>query len=101
MYNYRYIDNPTFSESDIFRITVPLNELYSFDMLESNEPIKMILDIISEEPHLSKECIADKIGKSRATVTRALAKLQNDGIIRRVGSNKTGHWEIIKHKDSL
>ena len=61
-----------------------------------NEPIKMILDIISEEPHLSKECIADKIGKSRATVTRALAKLQNDGIIRRVGSNKTGHWKIIK-----
>lgn len=66
-----------------------------------NEPIKMILDIISEEPHLSKEYIADKIGKSRATVTRALAKLQNEGIIRRVGSNKTGHWEIIKHKDSL
>ena len=59
------------------------------------EPIKLILDIISEEPHLSKECIAERIGKSRATVTRALVKLQNDGHIRRIGSNKSGHWEII------
>ncbi|MBP5705866.1 MAG: winged helix-turn-helix transcriptional regulator [Spirochaetales bacterium] len=117
-------DNPTFSESDIFRITVPLNELYSYDTLDfgepindgenknepinepindgetknepTNEPIKLILDIISKEPHLSKECIADKIGKSRATVTRTLTKMQNDGLIRRVGSNKGGHWEIIK-----
>ncbi|MBP5706461.1 MAG: winged helix-turn-helix transcriptional regulator, partial [Spirochaetales bacterium] len=107
-------DNPTFSESDIFRITVPLNELYSYDTLDFgepihvgdtdgetknepiNEPIKLILDIISEEPHLSKECIAERIGKSRATVTRALVKLQNDGHIRRIGSNKSGHWEIIK-----
>ena len=29
-------NNPTFAESDIFRITVPLDELYSFDALEPN-----------------------------------------------------------------
>ncbi|MBP5406336.1 Fic family protein [bacterium] len=67
----------------------PINE-------PTNEPIKLVLDVVRKNPYLSKEMIAAEIGKSRATVTRALAKLQNDGIIRRIGSNKNGHWEIIK-----
>lgn len=61
-----------------------------------NEPIKLVLGVVRKNPYLSKEMIAAEIGKSRATVTRALVKLQNDGIIRRIGSNKNGHWEIIK-----
>ena len=67
----------------------PINE-------PTNEPIKLVLGVVRKNPYLSKEMIAAEIGKSRATVTRALVKLQNDGIIRRIGSNKNGHWEIIK-----
>lgn len=61
-----------------------------------NEPIKLVLDVISKNPYLSKEAIAAEIGKSRATVTRVLLKLQNSGKIRRIGANKNGHWEIVK-----
>ena len=41
--------------------------------------------------------IAEKIGMSRATVTRALAKLVEIGAIQRVGSDKSGHWEIVEN----
>ena len=100
-------DNPVFLEGDIFKIIVPLNESYSFDSLEpekresepQNEPLKSVLEVVRRNPYLSKEQIAAEIGKSRATVTRALSKLQNDGMIQRVGADKNGYWKIIVNKE--
>ena len=37
-----------------------------------------------------------KFNKSRITIQRAISSLVNKKIIKRVGSNKTGYWEIIK-----
>ena len=62
-----------------------------------NEPVKLVLAVIADNPNLSKEKIAEKIGMSRATVTRALAKLVEIGAIKRVGSDKSGHWEILEN----
>lgn len=65
-------------------------------MFKVREPVKLVLKVISENPHLSKEKIAEKIGKSRATVTRALAKLVENNEIKQVGSDKSGYREIVK-----
>lgn len=62
-----------------------------------NEPVKLVLAVIADNPNLSKEKIAEKIGMSRAKVTRALAKLVEIGAIQRVGSDKSGHWEIVEN----
>lgn len=59
------------------------------------EPINLILSLLKENPSYTKEELAEKIGKSRATVTRILSKLVDEGKIKRIGSNKTGHWEIL------
>ncbi len=59
-----------------------------------HEPINEVLAVIRDYPSLSKEKIAEKIGMSRATVTRALAKLVEAGKIQRIGSNKTGYWKV-------
>lgn len=66
-------------------------------MFKANEPVKLVLAVIADNPNLSKEKIAEKIGMSRATVTRALAKLVEIGAIQRVGSGKSGHWEIVEN----
>ena len=65
-------------------------------MFELNEPVKMVLEAISENPNLSKEKIAEKIRMSRATVTRALATLVENGTIYRGGSDKSGYWKVVK-----
>jgi D-Tyr-tRNAtyr deacylase len=39
--------------------------------------------------------IEEAIGKSRRTVARQIKQLQEDRVIRRVGSDKTGYWEVI------
>lgn len=38
--------------------------------------------------------LVDISGKSQRTITRAIANLKNKGLIKRVGANKTGHWEL-------
>jgi len=60
-----------------------------------NEPIQKILVTVAEFPYWTKERFAEHIGISRSSVTRALTKLVQMGKIRRVGSNKNGHWEIV------
>ena len=35
-----------------------------------------------------------KTGKSQRTITRVLASLKGKGLINRIGSNKTGHWQV-------
>ena len=40
--------------------------------------------------------MAEKIGVTRRTIAKITGALQAEGIIRRVGPNKGGHWEIIK-----
>ena len=75
-------------------VNEPVNEFRASEPI--NEPIQNLLDIIAEFPYWTKERFAERIGISRSTVTRTLTKLVQMGKIRRVGSNKNGHWEIVK-----
>jgi prophage maintenance system killer protein/DNA-binding CsgD family transcriptional regulator len=55
-----------------------------------------VLGQISQNPHQSFEEIAVKIRKTPKTVQRAVAELKQREIITRVGSDKTGYWQIHK-----
>lgn len=67
-------------------INVPIN-------LSSTEAI--VLEIIKTNNAVNKSQIAKMIDKSEMTVQRAINKLVKEKLIKRVGSNKTGHWEIV------
>ncbi len=56
---------------------------------------KKVLDLIRNKPEYRKEDIARKIHKSLITVQRSIKKLMDANLIKRVGSNKTGHWVAI------
>ena len=51
---------------------------------------------IKAKLHLNKAELAKRSHKSIRTVQRAIASLIENGYIRRVGSNKTGYWEVIR-----
>ncbi|WP_196598697.1 winged helix-turn-helix transcriptional regulator [Pectinatus frisingensis] len=57
----------------------------------------MILAAIRNNPGFSREKIANEVGKSRSTVTRAISELTKKNIIRRVGSDKTGRWIMVEN----
>jgi predicted HTH transcriptional regulator len=59
-----------------------------------NDPVKMVLDCIKDDPSITYEQLAEKIGKSTATVKRYIQQLKSRGMISRVGSDKSGHWAV-------
>ena len=38
--------------------------------------------------------MAEKIGVTRRAIAKITSALQTDGVIRRVGPDKGGHWEL-------
>ncbi len=54
-----------------------------------------MLDIIKNNKGVNKNKIAKMIEKSEMTVQRAIKKLIDKKLIKRVGSNKNGYWEVI------
>jgi len=55
-----------------------------------------LLDFIRSNPAVSYDELADMTKKDRTTVMRNMGKLKEAGILRRVGSKKTGHWEVLE-----
>ncbi len=54
-----------------------------------------IIALIKDNPDITTQEIADQIGIIRRGVAKHIKKLQEKGIIRRVGPDKGGHWEVI------
>ena len=61
-----------------------------------NETERKILSALKANPSITRTELSKTIGKGTTTIYRYLKKLQNIGIIERVGSDKTGHWGIKK-----
>ena len=67
-----------------------------------NAPVKIaglktpeaILTLLQDKPQLTRQQLAHSLGKDLRTIARALVKLQQTGKLRRIGSDKTGHWEV-------
>lgn len=45
--------------------------------------------------NITAQEISDKINKTKRTIERIITSLREKNMIKRVGSDKTGHWEII------
>ena len=55
-----------------------------------------ILELIAANTRISTQEMADSIGISRRAIAKTIAKLQAEGILRHIGPDKGGHWEIIQ-----
>lgn len=55
---------------------------------------KQILDVILKNPEITQVNMANTLKTTPKTVQRGIAKLKENEIIERVGSNKKGYWKI-------
>jgi ATP-dependent DNA helicase RecG len=60
-------------------------------------PVK-ILEIIENDKIITLPKIAEKLGLTTWAIKKQMNKLQAKGIIKRIGPDKGGHWEVIKKK---
>lgn len=61
----------------------------------SQKSSQKILELVVADDKITTQEMANKLGISRRAVAKAIAKMQSEGILRRVGPDKGGHWEII------
>ena len=60
--------------------------------------IKIIKDV-AEDVAVNTKYLSERLGVNRKTIQRDVITLQEKQLIRWVGSDKTGHWEIIDPTD--
>jgi len=62
-----------------------------------NDPVKKgILAQLKQNPNANYSSLAENTGYSTATIKRHIQELKKSGLIKRIGSDKKGHWEIIE-----
>lgn len=59
------------------------------------ESAEKILEAISQNSNISVLELETILPIGHTTIKKLLTAMQTDGIIRRVGTNRGGHWEII------
>ena len=55
-----------------------------------------ILDMVRANPEETYDDMQEKLGKNRTTIMRNIQQLKEIGILKRIGSKKTGAWEITE-----
>ena len=62
--------------------------------LSSNQ--RGIVEAIAKNPTISAQGLAELIGISHRKTQDNLAKLKNMGVLKRIGPDKGGHWEVSR-----
>ncbi len=97
---YTHIDYDEYmkkmSVKDTGKITEKSHESHSKVTVNLTEVQQDIVNAIKQNQFVSQTEIAKELSLVRETVNRNMKKLQEQGIIKRVGADKNGHWEVIK-----
>ena len=92
--------DPVFEENDVFTITVPLNDEFSWDTQRENVPVnerqKQILESLKRGDSFTAAQFAAKLNVTDKTIKRDLQYLTENKLIKRIGSDKNGKWEILR-----
>jgi ATP-dependent DNA helicase RecG len=56
----------------------------------------ILLTLLNQNPTISRQELATTLGITLKGVDWQTQELKNKGIVRRVGSNRVGSWEVLK-----
>ena len=57
---------------------------------------EQIVMLIKQNPQISITAIAETLKMAKSGIAKQMRQLQASGIIKRVGPDKGGHWEIVE-----
>ena len=62
------------------------------DRVTENE--RAVLLLLEEDPGYTMQQLAERLSVSRKSIASRLKKLKEKGAIKRVGSDRSGHWKV-------
>ena len=102
-----YEIKPKYESTDHFFVVTLPNVNYDVHAIENdteketvnetvNDTVKQVLNCIKNNNAITIAAIMKELGKSRPTITRAIAELKEKGYIERIGSDKSGSWKVLR-----
>ena len=88
------LDNKLDNKSDLMSSLGNIQTIKKCSGLNSS--VRRVFGAIAEDPFMTQQGLSAKLDLSRATIATATATLIKLNFIRRAGSKKTGHWEVLK-----
>jgi ATP-dependent DNA helicase RecG len=87
---------PIIEEQDVYRIEIPyIPTLQGSDVDTTQKTTQKILDQIKANPYISRQELAELCGLTSDGIKYNIRKLREKGIIKRIGPDKGGHWEVV------
>lgn len=100
--NYSEEKKPSF-RSDRYQFTVIMPNLNygvkNIDISDVNSDVNLwsqIKEAINENPKVTQRELVGKLGVSFRQIQQNMAEMVSAGEILRIGSNRSGHWEVLK-----
>lgn len=100
--NYSEEKKPSF-HSDRYQFTVIMPNLNygveNIDISDVNSDVNLwsqIKETINENPKVTQRELVGKLGVSFRQIQQNMAEMVSAGEILRIGSNRSGHWEVLK-----
>ena len=84
----------TKATSDTAPANAPVNAPANASVKLSKTQIAIVKAIINNN-HVTYDDLKTILGVDRSTITRNIAVLKEKGVIRRVGEDKNGYWEVL------
>ena len=65
-------------------------------LVTTQKTTQKILELVRQNPRLTRKDLSDALGITEDGIKFHLARLKKEGLLRRIGPDKGGHWEIVK-----
>ena len=59
-----------------------------------SDTFESVIALMRADSQITHDILAARLGKARNSIIKQIAKLKKNGLIRRVGPDKGGHWEV-------
>ena len=85
-----------------FMLSIILNTINEIIETEKKVTLKVtvnqqkIIDAIKSNPKVTQEELAEIVGITRKSVISNMKKLQENGLINRIGADKNGYWKVVE-----
>ena len=102
LYKYTKIysgGEPELIEGDVFKTIIPLERSVTAKVTDKvieniTERETDVLSLISENQNITQTEMAERLSVSRKTIASRLKSLKRKGMVKRIGSDTKGYWEI-------
>ncbi|MDO9537116.1 MAG: winged helix-turn-helix domain-containing protein [Thermoplasmata archaeon] len=85
---------PTFEENGLFKATFYRPEIPTAKTTQKTT--QKILQAIRDNPNRTRKELAAEVGISEDGVKYHLKKMVKKGLLRRIGPDRGGHWDVVE-----